>query len=75
MRTPQPLWAIIVLIGVTILGGSSGWSGAPWDASVTSEDARSSIKFAVGLAIVVVGAYLRYRASRRGHVDTTPPAA
>ena len=73
MRTPQPLWMMVVFLGAIVTGSSGGWSGAPWAADVTSAAARSSIKFVIGIAILLIGAYLRYRASRgRASVDIAP---
>ena len=65
------------MIGAIIMMVSGGWSGAPWLADIDHEAARSSIKFLVGLATVLVGALLRYRASRlsRPGRKLIPPAA
>ena len=69
MKRNPPLWLMWVLIGAIVIAVSGGWSGAPWSAETSTAAARSSLKFLVGIAIVLVGAYLRHRASVRGRPD------
>jgi hypothetical protein len=78
MERPRPaLWQAWVMIGTLIIVASGGWSGAPWRAGIDHEAARSSIKFLIGLATVLIGALLRYRASRLARLsrELVPPAA
>ncbi len=65
-------WYAVLLLGTVFIVVSGGWEVWPWTPDLPGQSVRASYKFGVGIVLVLVAAWLRWRASVKSD-DQVPP--